>query len=241
MNIIKMFEEIDTLDPPQTKNQMAFSPKQPKSNMVEHRTLDKRLKPNNPTFLGENYLGNTGLTKNTQKEEHTNVEQFLKNENIPDGKQDVVMEDAKLPKEFYEISEIMKNLHLSGKYGEQFYKNYDVIINLNYPENKVPKGCMYVDKGKLYRLGIEDSHTEDLYTYFDILSALILTSLKNNKKVLVHCHAGISRSVSIILAFFVKYGKASVQDAYKKVNNKRKIANPNPGFLKQLEFYSKNN
>ena len=250
-----IFEVLDSLDPPQSKNSMSFSPKNPKSNMVEHRTLDKRVKPNNPTFLGDNYLGNTGITKNIGPEEHTNVDRFMKNENIADGRQvedggrkivekkDVVMEDSKqqqLPKEFYEISEVMKNLHLSGKYGEQFYKNYDVIINLNYPENKVPKGCMIVDKGKLYRLGIEDSHVEDLYTYFDILSALILTSLKNNKKVLVHCHAGISRSVSVIIAFFVKYGKSSVENAYKKVNSKRTIAGPNPGFLKQLEFYSKN-
>lgn len=251
----KIFEEIDSLDPPQSKNQMSFSPKKNSSDMVEHRTLDKRVKPNNPTFLGDNYLGNTGMTKRTNQEDQTNVDRFMKNENIGENRngeenkneenrkkpiKEELNQSPQLPKEFYEISEIMKNLHLSGKYGEQFYKNYDVIINLNYPENKVPKGCMIVDKGKLYRLGIEDSHEEDLYTYFDILSALILTSLKNNKKVLVHCHAGISRSVSVIMCFFVKYGKSSVENAYKKVNNKRSIAGPNQGFLKQLEFYAKN-
>ena len=78
----KIFEEIDTLDPPQSKNQMSFSPKQPRSNMVEHRTLDKRVKPNNPTFLGDNYLGNTGMTKNIKQEDQTNVDLFMKNENI---------------------------------------------------------------------------------------------------------------------------------------------------------------
>jgi protein-tyrosine phosphatase len=151
--------------------------------------------------------------------------------------QDVQM----MPKEFYEISPIILNLFLSGKYGEKYYDKFDVIINLNYPENGCPKGCLQVDKGKVYRLGIEDSHVEDLYTYFDLLSALLITSLKENKKVLIHCHAGISRSVSIIMAFFIKYGNMSLQDALKKIKEKRSIVGPNQSFMKQLDFYSKKN
>ena len=98
-----------------------------------------------------------------------------------------------------------------------------------------------VDKGKIYGLGIEDSHVEDLYTYFDLLSALLITSLKDNKRVLVQCQMGISRSVSIIIAFFIKYGNMSVQDALKKVKDKRNIVGPNQSFMKQLDFYSKKN
>ena len=179
-----------------------------KEGMIEHRTLDKRVKMNNPTFINDNFITQTGVNENS---EDTNFDRFVKKEKIYDNKKNDNMKERnlkqekkeninqinpKFPKEIYEISPIIKNLYLSGKHGEQFYKNYDVIINLNYPENRVPKGCMIVDKAKVYRLGIEDSHVEDLYTYFDILSSLILTSLKKNKKVLVHCAAGISRSVS---------------------------------------------
>lgn len=238
-----MFEEIEPL----------FGDGKEKKDMIEHRTLNKKIQLNNPVFPEENFKGNTGMKKRISEDEQTNVERFMKHEKINNGESQQPLKSRphppvlpesnlqpQLPKEFYQISPIIKNLYLSGKHGEQFYKNYDVIINLNYPENNAPKGCLLVDKAKVYRLGIEDSHMEDLYTYFDILSALILTSLKNNKKVLVHCHAGISRSVSIIMAFFIKFGKVSVKDAYFKVKEKRSIAGPNEGFLKQLEYYSKN-
>jgi protein-tyrosine phosphatase len=144
-----------------------------------------------------------------------------------------------LPKEISEVSNIIKNLYLSGKYGEQFYDKFDVIINLNYPENNAPKGCLMIDKSKIYKLGIEDAVFENLYPYFDLLASLIITSLKENKTVLVHCHAGISRSTSIIVAFFIKYGNMSLQDALKKIHQKRNIIQPNQSFLKQLDHYSK--
>lgn len=145
-----------------------------------------------------------------------------------------------LPKELFEVSQILPNLYLSGKYGENFYDKFDVIINLNYPENKIPKNCLHIDRGKIYRVGIDDSHIDDIYTYFDLFSALILTSLKERKKVLVHCHAGVSRSVSIILAFLIKYANMSLNNGLKKIREKRNIIQPNQSFLKQLRIYEQN-
>lgn len=142
-----------------------------------------------------------------------------------------------LPKELFEISQIIPNLYLSGKYGENFYNKFDIVINLNYPENKIPKNCLHVDKGKIYRVGIDDSNIDDIYTYFDLFSALIITSLKENKKILVHCYAGISRSVSIILAFLIKYANMSVNNGLKKIKKIRNIIQPNQSFLKQLYLY----
>lgn len=169
--------------------------------------------------------------KRVQYIENKSNNEFKKN--YQPENQDIQM----LPKELFEISKIIPNLYLSGKYGEKFYDNFDIIINLNYPENKVPKNCLHVEKGKIYRLGLDDSHIDDIYTYFDILSALIITSLKENKKVLVHCHAGISRSVSIILAFFIKYANMSLNNGLKKIKEKRNIIQPNQSFLKQLYLY----
>jgi|SRR5579872_4250572 len=179
--------------------------------------------------LIEPILSQQKISNKIQKHTQKNIQKKIQN--------DIDM----LPKEVYEISTIIPNLYLSGKYGEQFYDKFDVVINLNYPENKVPKGCLIVDKSKVYRLGIDDNHMEDLYTYFDILGALIITSLKNNKKVLVHCHAGVSRSVSIIIAFFIKYGNMTLTNAIKKIKDQRSIIQPNQSFLKQLAYYEKNN
>jgi len=56
--------------------------------------------------------------------------------------------------------------------------------------------------------------------------------------VLVHCHAGISRSPSIITAYLMKSLKLSFTDAYDIVQNAREIVDINPGFKKQLEALS---
>ncbi|PWN37451.1 phosphatases II [Meira miltonrushii] len=55
--------------------------------------------------------------------------------------------------------------------------------------------------------------------------------------VLVHCHAGISRSVAIVLAYLMHMRKISVQDALNLVRSRRSIADPNSGFMHQLELY----
>jgi protein-tyrosine phosphatase len=213
-----MFEEIEPLENIDKKHKPSEPPRDP---FRPSQTNQVRLPPNSVNKFSTNPLNKQNSYQ-------------LPTSSIP---QDIQM----MPKEFYEISSIILNLFLSGKHGEKYYDKFDVIINLNYPENGCPKGCLLVDKAKVYRLGIEDSHVEDLYTYFDLLSALLITSLKDNKKVLVQCQMGISRSVSIIMAFFIKYGNMSVQDALNKIKEKRSIVGPNQSSMKQLDFYSKKN
>lgn len=55
--------------------------------------------------------------------------------------------------------------------------------------------------------------------------------------VLVHCWAGHSRSVSIVLFYLMKKTKdfKSVAEALAFIQSKRPYINPNPGFLLQLE------
>lgn len=60
-----------------------------------------------------------------------------------------------------------------------------------------------------------------------------------NKNILVHCMAGISRSVSLISYFLMKKNNLSFKNAFKTIQNKRKIANPNDSFKLQLYYYQK--
>lgn len=55
--------------------------------------------------------------------------------------------------------------------------------------------------------------------------------------ILVHCHAGISRSVAIVMAYLMHIRKIDVQNALDLIRSRRSIADPNPGFLYQLELY----
>ncbi len=56
---------------------------------------------------------------------------------------------------------------------------------------------------------------------------------------LVHCAAGISRSVSNVLAYLIRKERMPLKQAIAFVKSKRPIIRPNPGFLKQLEAFEK--
>jgi protein-tyrosine phosphatase len=55
------------------------------------------------------------------------------------------------------------------------------------------------------------------------------------KNVLVQCHGGASRSVTITVAYLIKIKGWSLDEAYQSVKDKRYRARPNVGFWKQLE------
>lgn len=61
----------------------------------------------------------------------------------------------------------------------------------------------------------------------------------SNEKVLVHCHAGMSRSVTVVLAYLMKYYAHTFHTAYDFVKQKKSNISPNFSFLEQLlEFES---
>ena len=59
----------------------------------------------------------------------------------------------------------------------------------------------------------------------------------SHNKVLVHCMAGISRSVSMVVYYLMKKHHLNFDDTIDFVKNKRKIANPNISFKLQLKLY----
>lgn len=62
-------------------------------------------------------------------------------------------------------------------------------------------------------------------------------SIRSNKNVLVHCMAGVSRSVSLVVYYLMKKYYLTYDTALKMVKNKRGIANPNDSFRHQLLEY----
>lgn len=60
-----------------------------------------------------------------------------------------------------------------------------------------------------------------------------------NVKVLVHCYAGMSRSVTVVAAFLIAEGM-SVDNALRFIATKRIGASPNHGFISQLKEWTHN-
>jgi len=92
---------------------------------------------------------------------------------------------------------------------------------------------------KYRMLKLLDKPDEDITRYFDETGEYIHEILSKGEKVLIHCFAGKSRSTTIMISYLIKYHKMSVDEALKLIREKRSVAQPNMGFLKQLRLYEK--
>lgn len=57
---------------------------------------------------------------------------------------------------------------------------------------------------------------------------------QNGANILVHCHAGVSRSATLTIAYILKHSKMTMMDTYRYVKGKRAIISPNFNFMGQL-------
>jgi protein phosphatase slingshot len=92
---------------------------------------------------------------------------------------------------------------------------------------------------KYRMLKLLDRADEDITRYFDETAEYIHEILSKGEKVLVHCFAGKSRSTTIMISYLIKYHKMTVNQALQTIREKRPVAQPNMGFLKQLRLYEK--
>eukprot|EP00802_Teleaulax_amphioxeia_P013362 Tamp_13412.p1 GENE.Tamp_13412~~Tamp_13412.p1 ORF type:complete len:435 (-),score=91.89 Tamp_13412:248-1552(-) len=81
-----------------------------------------------------------------------------------------------------------------------------------------------------------DTTSQDLRQFFRQTSPFIELGCKKGA-VLVHCWAGISRSVSCICAYLMDHEQYTFHEALNHIRVGRPLANPNEGFRKQLELY----
>jgi protein-tyrosine phosphatase len=88
-------------------------------------------------------------------------------------------------------------------------------------------------------VSILDLKTSNIQKHFDECFQFIEESKEKNEKILVHCHAGRSRSATIVIAYLMKTQKMNLQDAIDHVKEKRKIIRPNEGFMEQLKNFEK--
>jgi atypical dual specificity phosphatase len=106
-------------------------------------------------------------------------------------------------------------------------------------EFKNPPGFMYI-KGTSaehwYRLPIvddvADSSTEE---YFREGAVKLNEWVTQGHRVIVHCYAGISRSVSTVIAYYMLYKGWSFDMAYSHIKQRRWQMNPHPAFLPILK------
>jgi len=84
---------------------------------------------------------------------------------------------------------------------------------------------------------IEDTPTFPISRYFDIVADRIAANVASNRRTLLYCHHGRSRSVTFMLAYLIKHHRLPLPTAFALVKDKRQLALPNVGFWSQLQTY----
>ncbi|XP_037548219.1 protein phosphatase Slingshot homolog 1 [Nematolebias whitei] len=88
-----------------------------------------------------------------------------------------------------------------------------------------------------HNVRVYDEDATDLLAHWNDTYNFIVKAKKNNSKCLVHCKMGVSRSASTVIAYAMKEYGWSLEKAYNYVRQKRSIAQPNAGFMRQLAEY----
>nr|CAH7757625.1 unnamed protein product [Callosobruchus chinensis] len=82
-----------------------------------------------------------------------------------------------------------------------------------------------------------DSPDQNLTQYFSLCNDFIHAARLREGNVLIHCLAGMSRSVTVAVAYIMSVTNLNWKEALKVVRAGRAVANPNIGFQKQLEDF----
>lgn len=132
------------------------------------------------------------------------------------------------------MSEIISNLYLSSIYEcNKLYDISNLIVNaaieINHPSKK---DLTVLNLNWMDDLNQDININGNLFYIIKIIDIF----LNDNKKVIVNCYAGISRSSTIVIAFLIAKKKMSLNEAINFVRMKRNIINPNINFIKQLSI-----
>lgn len=80
----------------------------------------------------------------------------------------------------------------------------------------------------------EDVPEYDIRQHFPAAARFVRDALAHNEKILIHCHAGISRSSTIVILHLMINRGMDLQTALRYLSSIRSIIRPNDGFMQSL-------
>jgi protein-tyrosine phosphatase len=86
---------------------------------------------------------------------------------------------------------------------------------------------------------VNDVENADIKVHFQKTIGFIRESINQGGRVLVHCYAGMSRSVTIAVAYLMQEHQMKMDEALRLIRQKRPYSEPNPGFMKQLAEFER--
>jgi len=122
------------------------------------------------------------------------------------------------------MTQILGNLYLGGK-RDAIKADYDVIFSIlgNDEDNTVFDNVTRMD----------DTMEQDIIQIVHQMADKLDAALSNGKKVLLHCHAGVSRSAALLIGYLMLKHNMTYDDAFMHIRMKRNVC-PNNNFIRQL-------
>ena len=138
-----------------------------------------------------------------------------------------------------DYSEILENFLYLGNYKIANDISRLNKIGIEYIINLCQDICNNINdkKIKFLSFNMKDSTKENIECIFYKCFDFINKCKSENKKILIHCYQGISRSACLVTAYLIFSKKIDSDKAFNFVQKKRKIANPNLGFFFQLNIF----
>ncbi|KAG6867672.1 hypothetical protein C0993_012551 [Termitomyces sp. T159_Od127] len=84
---------------------------------------------------------------------------------------------------------------------------------------------------------LDDTEDTDILQHLLPSIHFIEAELEKGRGVLVHCHAGVSRSASVVAAYLMYSKRLDMEAALDMIRKVRPSIEPNEGFLRQLEIF----
>ena len=134
------------------------------------------------------------------------------------------------------LSQISENLYLGNLYDAQNVRNL-VKIGIQKVLSLItdPQLLVYPKEIEHKLIIINDFPRENIIQYF----GECLLFIEDQRKTLVHCVAGSSRSATIVVAYLMWKNQLDYKETIKFVEQIRPCVNPNYGFIRQLEIFEK--
>lgn len=117
-------------------------------------------------------------------------------------------------------NEIICNLIVGNAATAKNCDNFDLIINCT-------KNINYNTNATTMRIPVDDlpEDSDILLSYLPSITENIHTFIKNDKKVLVHCSMGVSRSCTVVAAYLIRYYNfETINQVISFIKEKRKEA-----------------
>jgi len=137
----------------------------------------------------------------------------------------------------YSITQITENIFIGDIHAAS---NVDVLNELNIKNIVCAiKGMepMFPNNFNYINLDLIDAEFQKISHVFNNTNKFIENCINNNEKVLVHCVCGVSRSVTLVIAYLMYKQNFSYEEAFNFIHRKRDVAQPNKYFEEQLKKY----